>query len=245
MFKHYKKEYISAGYLIIKNFFNIELINEVAKEILNIKSAIKYYDRNNVCRRLELIYDKSENLIFINNSILDLLNNIFNEKFIIFKDKVNLKPENGEGFYPHYDGIFQWENSSGDIKNGWYEYAQEFANVLVAIDASTDDNGPLEISKIHNGTFEELIKNTNRDGTPNIKQDILDNISFQKILLNKGDIVIFSNLCPHKSEKNLTNYSRTSLYYTYHPLKYGDNYKKYFDDKALSKNTNKSLTGNI
>ena len=36
-----------------------------------------------------------------------------------------------------------------------------------------------------------------------------------------------------------------TLYYTYHPKKDGDNYEKYFTDKGISKNINKSLTGDI
>ena len=59
---------------------------------------------------------------------------MFSKEYVIFKDKYNAKPPGGEGFYTHYDGVFNWVNSKGDNKNGWYEYANNFVNILVAID---------------------------------------------------------------------------------------------------------------
>jgi len=56
---------------------------------------------------------------------------IFDENFLIFKDKFNAKPPGGDGFYAHYDGIFQFK----DDKNIGYIAITEKANdVRVAID---------------------------------------------------------------------------------------------------------------
>ena len=41
---------------------------------------------------------------------------IFNDKFVIFKDKYNAKPPGGDGFYPHFDGIFKFTNSKNKKK---------------------------------------------------------------------------------------------------------------------------------
>ena len=71
-------------------------------------------------------------------------------------------------------------------------------------------------------------------------------LNFEKIILNAGDIVIFSNTCPHRSKKNNSEINRKTLYYTYTQLKDGSKYLDYFRDKSKSKNnTSKSLSGEI
>ena len=96
-------------------------------------------------------------------------------------------------------------------------------------------------------SFENLIKNTKQDGSPNLKIQYEKKLKFQKINLKKGDICFFASTCPHRSEKNLSKSSRRIIYYTYNPKKFGDNYKKYFLDKKNSQNKNsfKSLIGKI
>ena len=49
-------------------------------------------------RRMERIYDKGPNLQKINKSLLEHLSNIFSEEFVVFNDKYNAKPPNGEVF---------------------------------------------------------------------------------------------------------------------------------------------------
>ena len=61
------------------------------------------------------------------------------------------------------------------------------------------------------------------------------------IEMEAGDIVIFSNTCPHRSKKNKTNQNRRIIYYTYSTKKNGSQYQKYFEDKKRSKNTSKAL----
>ena len=64
---------------------------------------------------------------------------------------------------------------------------------------------------------------------------------FESINLNVGDILIFDNRCPHRSNKNKSNNMRRILYYTYSLSSAGSQYKKYFSDKESSKNVSKTL----
>lgn len=90
--------------------------------------------------------------------------------------------------------------------------------------------------------FEYLINFTKKNGTPELDSISVKKCKFEKIILKKGDIVFFSNICPHKSEKNISNDNRRTLYYTYLSKNFGLQYEKYFQDKDLSKNkTSKSL----
>lgn len=239
----YFKSFKENGFCIINEIINDDFIKTLKKEIISLNNVEVYYDRKNNLRRIERLYNKDKNLKILNDKILNILNKIFKEEFIIFKDKFNSKPPGGEGFFAHYDGIFEWNSIDNQTKKGWYEYSNFFINVLIALDECNHENGALQISKIHDKKFDELLDKTNRDGSPNIKKEIEDSLVFETPLLNPGDIIIFSNKCPHRSFKNKSNKSRMTLYYTYNPLKDGDNYNQYFNDKKSSKNKFKALTG--
>lgn len=242
--QYYKNCYDKRGYFVIKNVFMKKDLKLIIKDIKLAKNTHKYYDQNNLIRRIEKFYDKSPTLKLFNKTIISLLNKIFHKKYTIFKDKYNAKPPGGEGFYAHYDGIFQFRNKKNKLENGWYSYGKDFLNVLVALDPCNKINGSIEISKAHKNNFSYLLNNTYKDGTPNLKNEKKN--KFKLIELNMGDILIFKNTCPHRSKKNNSLSNRRTLYYTYSLLKFGSKYKKYFQDKILSKNKNsKSLSGEI
>ena len=72
-------------------------------------------------------------------------------------------------------------------------------------------------------------------------EEIESETSFNLINLDIGDMVIFSNTCPHRSKKNDSDKSRRIIYYTYSLEKNGSKYNEYFDDKEKSKNESKAL----
>jgi ectoine hydroxylase-related dioxygenase (phytanoyl-CoA dioxygenase family) len=237
----FKKTFLKKGYFICNNVFNKKFIKKILQDIDNAKNTIKYLDNNNNLRRVEKLYDKGIHLKELNKKISILLNKIFKKKFLIFKDKFNAKPPGGEGFFAHFDGIFNFTNEKNQKKRGWYEYGDFFINALVALDECNKKNGSIEISNVQKGSFSHLIKKTKNDGTPALKRDVEKKLSFDLIHLNIGDVVIFSHKCPHRSKTNNTNHNRRILYYTYSPLNNGSKYKQYFKDKKNSKNKSKAL----
>ena len=74
-------------------------------------------------------------------------------------------------------------------------------SALVAIDECNTKNGALELAKSHKGDFDELLENTKKDGTPALSKNIEIETPFKLINLDLGDMVIFSNTCPHRSGK--------------------------------------------
>jgi ectoine hydroxylase-related dioxygenase (phytanoyl-CoA dioxygenase family) len=238
-----KKKYIEKGFFIIDKFFDSSCVDAIKQEIELAKNVDKYFDENGIIRRIERLYNKGKKLNEINEKILKQLNVIFSEEYTIFKDKFNAKPQGGEGFFAHYDGIFIFKDTNGISKKGWYEYTDIFVNVLVALDPCNKKNGTIQIANMHDESFENLLLKTKKNSTPEILEKELKKINFFNIELNVGDILIFDNRCPHKSEKNLSNKSRGTLYYTYTQKKYGSFYDKYFNDKQGSKaNKSKSLS---
>jgi ectoine hydroxylase-related dioxygenase (phytanoyl-CoA dioxygenase family) len=241
-----RDEYATKGYCIARNIIKKEALEAAYQEIISSDRTSVYKDQSGQLRRIEGIYDKGPNLININNTFLEFLNLLFNEEFLIFKDKYNAKPPGGEGFFAHYDGIFTWVDKDGVERDGWHYYSDKFVNILVAIDAMTEKNGPLEIAIEHKGSFNDLLKNTKNNSTPDLRPEIEASLNFKKIFINPGDIVLFSSRCPHRSGRNSSLKDRRTIYYSYNPLSEGDHYLQYFKDKDASKNkTSKSLSGEI
>ena len=244
--ENYKQKFNNYGFYKVKNFVTKEEIKKIIEEINETDDVDIYRDRNNRIRRIERIYDKGETLNQINSRFISLIKENLDINVLIFKDKFNLKPPNGEGFYAHYDGIFHFNDSYNKRKMGWYEYGNLFINVLLALDDCNQENGTIEIADSHQNDFHKLIKNTRDDGTPDLLENIEKKTKFEKIDLNAGDLVIFKNTCPHRSGKNTSDSNRRILYYTYLLEKFGDQYQNYFEDKKKSKNkTSKSLSGEI
>ncbi len=235
------KDFEEKGFFVCENVFTEDYISILIDEIYNSKENVKYYDKDNKIRRIEKLYDKGKYLIDTNNTIINLIKKIFKKDFIIFKDKFNAKPPGGEGFYAHYDGIFKFKDEKDVLRNGWYEYGDYFINALIALDECNKENGSIELAKAHSGNFNDLFENTKKDGTPALTEEIEFNTYFNLINLKIGDVVFFSNRCPHRSKKNKTNKDRRILYYTYSLTKNGSKYNEYFNDKQKSKNPLKAL----
>ena len=66
------------------------------------------------------------------------------------------------------------------------------------------------------------------DGTPALANEIEAKTLFHTIDLNIGDLIVFSNTCPHRSKKNDSDQIRRIIYYTYtlseNGSKYDENY---------------------
>ena len=238
----YKKKFDIYGYFIFKDFLSKDFVSKLIDDINKASDIEKYFDNTNNLRRIEKIYDKGKNLIDLNDKILILLNDVFEKKFTIFKDKFNSKPPGGEGFFAHYDGIFKFVDSNNSKKNGWYEYGDFFLNALLAIDNCDKNNGSIELAKFHKGNFFDLYENTKKDGTPALSKEVEDKTSFDLIDLNVGDLVVFLNTCPHRSKKNNSKKDRRIIYYTYSLSKNGSKYNEYFNDKKKSKGKSKALS---
>ncbi len=241
-FLEFKQRYNDDGYFVLKNFVSKDFILKITNEIENSQDSVKYFDNQNNLRRIEKLYDKGVSLIELNEKILQILKKVFNRNFLIFKDKFNSKPPGGEGFFAHYDGVFEFINSNNEKKRGWYEYGDFFVSALIAIDECNKKNGALELAKSHKGNFDQLFENTKKDGTPALSNEIEAKTLFKTIDLNIGDLIVFSNTCPHRSKKNDSNKIRRIIYYTYTLFENGSKYDEYFKDKETSKNKSKALS---
>lgn len=241
-----KDQFNRLGYVVFESVFSenqVDIWKSEANLVISNPDVQVYSDRKGNIRRSEHFMKHSEKFCSLNSILLSLLFDISGERQCLFKDKINYKPPGGEGFHAHYDGVFQFVDGDGTLKNGWYEYADRFTNALIPLDDYLPHSGPLEISRSHEGNYESLLERTLRNGTPDLKIETIKDCNFEPIMCPRGSIIIFKNTCPHRSCPNESDFSRLGLYLTYNAMEHGDNYNKYFADKSASSSNFKALAG--
>ena len=142
---------------------------------------------------------------------------LFGEQAVLFKDKINFKMPGGDGFKPHQDQ-----------QAGWSAYASLFVTALVTIDATTMDNGCLELCAGQH--TRGLI---GKEWTP-LTEDDMAGMVFHAFPSEPGDAIFFDSYVPHRSGPNLTGESRRVLYITYNRRSEGDHRTRYYADKRRS-----------
>lgn len=142
---------------------------------------------------------------------------LFGEPAVLFKDKINFKLPGGGGFKPHQDQ-----------QAGWSAYADVFITVMVSIDATTVENGCLELAAGYH--TRGLI---GAEWTP-FTTDEMRRLGGRRVPTQPGDTIFFDSYTPHASEPNLTQDRRRVLYITYNRRSAGDHRERYFAEKRKS-----------
>lgn len=139
---------------------------------------------------------------------------ILAEPPVLFKDKINYKLPGSSGFEPHQD-----------VQAGWERYCATHVTAMVSLDATTPENGCLELAPGHHrrGTIGAA-------WTP-LEGDALRGLEFVPMPTSPGDVCFFDSRTPHRSAPNRTPEPRRVLYLTYNPVSQGDHYEAYFADK--------------
>lgn len=139
---------------------------------------------------------------------------LFGEKAVLFKDKINFKMPGGDGFKEHQD-----------VQAGWDEFADIHITAMISIDETNEANGSLEmIAGMHNqGVLGSMWAPLTDDDT--------DNVEYVAVHCKPGDAVFFDSYAPHRSHPNQTDQARRVLYITYNKLSEGDSRDQYYTDK--------------
>jgi len=163
-------------------------------------------------------YNEGMNAIVNGPKLLGMCSQLFNERAVLYKEKINYKLPGGSGFAPHQD-----------ISAGWWMYGQSLhISTLVTIDEATIANGCLEV------VYEKHKEGKLAADWKEISPEVVDKLKFVPIHTKPGDIVFFDSYVPHRSGPNLTQKPRRVLYATYAKLAEGDWRDKYYADKRKS-----------
>jgi hypothetical protein len=177
-------------------------------------------DNTRLLHRLENFFDFHEgfNHAFNGTRFLDVVSQLFGEKAILHKEKINFKYPGGEGFEPHQDHAA-----------GWWMYNQTLhISIMVNIDKATKENGCLEVVA---GQHTKGLLGPEFQAVP---QELVDSYTWIPLETNPGDIVFFDSYVPHRSAPNMSDKPRRVLYVTYSKEKEGDYRAQYYADKRKS-----------
>ncbi len=116
---------------------------------------------------------------------------LFGESAVLFKDKINFKLPGGDGFKEHQD-----------VQAGWDDYARLHITAMIAIDATNEENGSLEV-----------IAGMHRRGvlgsmwSPLTDEDTGD-AAYVPVHCQPGYAVFFDSYSLHRSHPNHTSVER-------------------------------------
>ena len=143
------------------------------------------------------------------SSVLELL---FGEPAVLFKEKVNYKMPGGAGFAPHQDAAA-------------YRFVDHHISVMVPLDPSTVASGCLEFAAGHT---RGLLPTTSGG---RIEPDVADDLEWFPVEATPGDVVFFDSYAPHRSGTNTSDRARRTHYLTYNARAKGDFRERYYADK--------------
>lgn len=217
------------GFVVVRGMFdgaNLQAITRWTDELVEAPDrpgwVWKYYE-NSLTEPGKRVLSRIENFcthhagfdqVVQGPRMLAPIEDLFGEPAVLFKDKINMKMPGGAGFTPHQD-----------VQAGWDAYAALFVTMLVSIDATTAENGCLELAPAYHdrGMIGALWKP--------LGDDDMRGMNFVSCPTEPGDVVFFDSFAPHRSGPNLTQRPRRVLYITYNRAAEGDHRAAYYADK--------------
>ncbi|KAL6065712.1 Phytanoyl-CoA dioxygenase [Balamuthia mandrillaris] len=174
-------------------------------------------DGSRLLHRIENFFDYHPEFMELFNSprFLGFVSQLFGERALLYKEKINFKYPGGEGFEPHQDHAA-----------GWWLYGHTLhITALVTVDKATAANGALEVVA---GRHKEGLLGGKFEAVP--KEEV-EKMTWILTETNPGDLVFFDSFVPHRSAPNLSEESRRVLYVTYNKASEGDYRVQYYQDK--------------
>lgn len=145
--------------------------------------------------------------------IASVLERLFGEPAVIYKEKINYKHPGGGGYAAHQDAPA-------------YDFVDRHITCLVAADPATLKNGCLHFAA---GQHKRGLIDLDASGC--IASPTAESMEWKPCPVAPGDVVFFCSYTPHFSGPNDTSDSRRSLYVTYNAASAGDCRLRYYADR--------------
>ena len=147
--------------------------------------------------------------------LYQILEQLFGEPAVLFKEKINFKLPHGNGFSAHQDAP------------AFTSFGQRFhITAMLSIDASNQQNGCLEMAK--GGHKRGLLKMTE---SLVITDEVVQSLEWEPVETSPGDLLLFGSLIPHRSGPNSSAHPRRAAYITYNPKSSGSHRHAYYQRK--------------
>ncbi|KAL0480953.1 hypothetical protein AKO1_013613 [Acrasis kona] len=149
------------------------------------------------------------------NSILNVVSQLFGEKAVLFKEKINYKLPGGAGFAAHQDSP------------AYIGLATDHISVMVAIDEATVENGCLQVCPGQWDSNSNVPLTSSGIITPEAEKAMV----YQYVPCRPGDVLFFGGYTPHRSTANNSKSSRRAMFLTYNPESQGQHHAAYYQAK--------------
>jgi hypothetical protein len=224
--------YEDEGFLVLKNALPSHITNNLVRWADELEALpetpgkwMKYFETDKktggrlLCRVENFLpyFKDLEDLSY--GLINDLSGQLFGEESVIYKEKINFKFPRGSGFNAHQD---QPAFVSFGLK--------KLLTVLLPVDPNTRESGGLDF--VCGKHKPASIFPQNSDGS--IRTDIEAKMTWRPIDGAAGDLVFFDSYSPHRSDINLSKFTRRNIYLTYNPLSDGSLRENYYIEKRRS-----------
>ena len=163
----------------------------------------------------------------------ELVSFFLEEEYVLYKEKLNLKPPGGSGFAPHLDT----PSLRAAFIHNEHAGPRDFITIMIAVDAMTTQNGCLRViegpwsEKNHIEVLQPMVVDANPDSNGRagaIPDHVSCELQFKDVICDGGDIFLFSGWTPHRSSSNPTHFSRRAVFLTYNPRREGDFRNEYY-----------------
>jgi len=147
--------------------------------------------------------------------LLNVLNELMGEPPTLFKEKINFKLAGGAGFKAHQDA----PAFTGLVDTS-------FITAMLTLDSADELNGALEYAP---GSHRLGLLPQSGDMT--LLNELEDTFEWKTLVVETGDLVLFSSLLLHRSGPNRSNAQRRAAFFTYNPESMGNWRTTYFSQK--------------
>jgi hypothetical protein len=144
--------------------------------------------------------------------IMEILETLFGEPAVLFKEKINYKQPGGGGFAPHQDATA-------------YRFVDHHISCMVPLDPATESSGCLWVAPGYRAG------RLPTDARGRIEESVAGTLEWRPVPLEPGDLLFFDSYTPHYSETNTTTRARRAAYLTYNAASLGDHRARYYADK--------------
>ena len=212
------------GWLVLRDVLSVDLVadldaavTEVAGWATNGGPGLHHFEQTTAGAVLARSEDFLPHHLFLRDFICSglisaVLEELFGERSVLFKEKINYKHPGGGGFAPHQDAAA-------------YRFVDHHISCMVPLDPATEANGCLHVAR----GFEHGKMATDERGR--LTDEAVAELAWEPVELERGDLLFFDSYTPHRSETNTTDRSRRAAYLTYNAESSGDFRDRYYADK--------------
>ncbi len=212
------------GWLTIRSLFDDRQTRDLARWI---DELAEWADRNGpglhhreltpngpALARSEHFLESHDRLrsVILDGAVPAVLEQLFGEPAVLFKEKINYKRPGGAGFAPHQDATA-------------YRFVDHHISCMIPVDPATVESGTLYFAPGHSAGRMP----TTSGGR--IEPTHVQELDWRAIEAMPGDVIFFDSYTPHYSGSNESDRSRRVMYLTYNARSKGDHRADYYADK--------------